>query len=68
MPNESTSDAMKRDLPPASSGNRARQARSRLNTTHPVQWIDENMERQYNRVRDPKREKKRRLKRLHQNP
>lgn len=34
--------------PPASESNRARQARSRLNITHPVSWRDAALEQAYN--------------------
>lgn len=40
MPNDSP--------PPASESNRARQARSRLNITHPVRWENDSLEQTYN--------------------
>ena len=51
-------------LPPASAGNRARQTRSRLNITHPVQWDDAALEQSYN-VDRAHRDKVAELKRLH---
>lgn len=50
--------------PPASSSNRARQATSRLNITHPVQWQDAELERTYN-IDRTHRDKSAELKRLH---
>ena len=40
---------MSQDTPqPASESNRARQARSRLNITHPVRWQNDSLEQTYN--------------------
>ena len=50
--------------PPASESNRARQARSRLNITHPVRWADDSLEQTYN-IERTHRDKSATLKRLH---
>ncbi len=53
-------------VPPASKSNRARQNRSRLNITHPVRFIDEELEETYNRKRNiPKSQRKSEIRRLH---
>ena len=51
--------------PPASESNRARQARSRLNITHPVRWQDDSIEQTYN-IDRTHRDKSAALKQLHQ--
>jgi len=53
-------------LPPASESNRSRQARSRLNITHPIRWSDDALEKTYNRKRNVDKTKRNvELRRLH---
>ena len=54
----------RKDVPPASTGNKERQARSRLNITHPVRWDDSELEETYN-VRRKHQNKKSALTELH---
>lgn len=49
----------------ASEGNRQRQAVSRRNITHPIQWSDPELEKSYNVKRDRAGDRRSALKSLH---
>lgn len=66
MPSELQSKHESDQLAPASQSNRSRQNRSRLNITHPIRFVDDDLETRYNRKRSiPKSDRKSELSRLH---